>query len=120
MAAREFLFSLFLDILSCTMSLFSLSSSSPGSVVELFGFPSKFLGIPSINLRLDSVSFYKSRLPAIKLGKHGATSLGIPNHDPPLNITVFLDDFKNPRRDVGLRPVFSRNEFARNLNHHLA
>ena len=34
-------------------------------------------------------------------------------------VTLFLDVLKNPGPDLGLRPVFSRNGFAGNLNRHL-
>jgi len=36
------------------------------------------------------------RLPLRKWGKHGPISLVIPGHDPPLEITIFMDIAKNP------------------------
>ena len=48
--------------------------------------------------RLDLTvhGYCKSRFVASRWSKHGLTSLYIPGHDPPLDITVFLDVSPNP------------------------
>ena len=51
-------------------------------------------------LDLKSESYFKSRLPVTKWTKHGSTSLHIPGHDPPLDITVFSDVSRNPGPQV--------------------
>lgn len=40
--------------------------------------------------------FHRTRQAANIVSKHGVTSLAIPGHDPPLDITVHLDIAKNP------------------------
>ena len=40
--------------------------------------------------------YFKSRRPLSKCSKHGLTSLFIPGHDPPVEITVFGDVSLNP------------------------
>ena len=40
--------------------------------------------------------YFKSRRPLSKWSKHGLTSLFIPGHDPPMEITVFGDVSLNP------------------------
>ena len=47
-------------------------------------------------LDLRSKSYFKSSFPVTKWTKHGSTSLHIPGHDPPLDITVFSDVSWNP------------------------
>ena len=51
-------------------------------------------------LDLRSGSYFKSSLPVTKWTKHGSTSLHIPGHDPPLDITVFSDVSRNPGPQV--------------------
>ena len=51
-------------------------------------------------LDLRSESYFKSSLPVTKWTKHGSTSLHIPGHDPPLDITVFSDVSRNPGPQV--------------------
>ena len=51
-------------------------------------------------LDLRSKSYFKSSLPVTKWTKHGSTSLHIPCHDPPLDITVFSDVSRNPGPEV--------------------
>ena len=51
-------------------------------------------------LDLRSESYFKSSLPVTKWTKHGSTSLYIPGHDPPLDITVFSDVSRNPGPQV--------------------
>ena len=46
--------------------------------------------------RLLSDGFERSRFPVSKSSKHGLTSLLIPGHDPPVDITIFIDVPKNP------------------------
>ena len=54
-------------------------------------------GVPiPLTRRLLSVGFARSRFPATKSSKHGLTSLLIPGHDPPVDITIFIDVPKNP------------------------
>ena len=41
-------------------------------------------------------SIRRTKLPLVKWTKHGLTSLVVPGHDPPLDITVYQDISKNP------------------------
>lgn len=50
-------------------------------------------------LDLTVHGYYKSRFAASKWSKHGLTSLHIPGHDPPLDITVSMDVSSNPGPD---------------------
>ena len=53
-------------------------------------------GVPiPLTRRLLSVGFARSRFPVSKSSKHGLTSLLIPGHDPPVDITIFIDVPKN-------------------------
>ena len=47
------------------------------------------------SLRLKS-GFFKSRFAVGKISKHGYTSLFIPGHDPPIDITISMDIYSNP------------------------
>ena len=47
-------------------------------------------------LDLTVHGYYKSRFLATTWSKHGLTSLHIRGHDPPLDITVFMDVSTNP------------------------
>ena len=54
-------------------------------------------GVPiPLTRRLLSVGFARSRFPVSKSSKYGLTSLLIPGHDPPVDITIFIDVPKNP------------------------
>ena len=46
--------------------------------------------------RLISTGFYKHCLPVSKWSKHGFTCLAVPGHDPPIDITIYLDVAANP------------------------
>jgi len=51
-------------------------------------------------LYLTVHGYYKSRFVASRWSKHGLTSLHIPGHDPPLDITVFMDVSPNPGQGI--------------------
>ena len=61
-------------------------------------------GVPiPLTRRLLSVGFARSRFPVSKSSKHGLTSLLIPGHDPPVDITIF-----EIRRSSQLRTLLKR------------
>ena len=45
---------------------------------------------------LMSSGFFKSKVALTKYSKHGLTSLAIPGHDPPIDITISMDIHSNP------------------------
>ena len=47
-------------------------------------------------LQLTSTGYHKLRVAAIQWGKSGNTTLAIPGHDPPFEITIFNDVALNP------------------------
>jgi exonuclease III len=48
------------------------------------------------NCHLSSTGFFKSKVAVLKSSKHGFISLCIPGHDPPVDITIFMDIHTNP------------------------
>ena len=76
--------------------LFSTRTAFSGeaSLIFVVKLGSKF------QLDLRSRSYSKSSLPVTKWAKHGSTSLHIPGHDSPLDITVFSDVSRNPGPQV--------------------
>ena len=53
-------------------------------------------GRPSIVFVTKRFGFHRAKIPSVSWTKHGCTSLLIPGHDPPLNITIFGDIAINP------------------------
>ena len=53
-------------------------------------------GRPSIVFATKRFGFQRAKIPSVSWTKHGCTSLLIPGHDPPLNITIFGDIAINP------------------------
>ena len=49
-----------------------------------------------VTWRLCHTGFNSSNVPLVKWSKHGQTSLVIPGHDPPQDITIFMDISINP------------------------
>lgn len=89
-------------------------------------YPAKAFGAATTRAafrrRLTSFGFAKTKFPATKSGKHGTTSLVVPGHDPPVDITIFLDVSINPGPDVARRFGVGRSDLedsSRNLCRHL-
>ena len=62
-------------------------------------FPEYFIDLgryKRLVLGLTITGFSKSRVAAIKWSKHGGNALPIPGHDPPTEITIFMDIAINP------------------------
>ena len=56
---------------------------------------------PTVTTRvICSTGFCLTKVPTAKWTKHGYTSLLVPGHDPPLDITVCMDILKNPGPEV--------------------
>ncbi len=53
-------------------------------------------------LQLTSTGYHKLRVAAIRWGKSGNTTLTIPGHDPPFEITILNDVALNPGPDTSL------------------
>ena len=49
-----------------------------------------------LKVKLTSTGFHKLRIAATRWGKHGNTTLAIPGHNPPVEITIFNDVEINP------------------------
>ena len=83
-------------LLRLPLGLFSTGTvfSSEAGLILVVKLGGKF------KLYLRSKSYFKSTLPVTKWTKHGSTSLHIPGHDPPLDITVFSDVSRNPGPQV--------------------
>ena len=56
--------------------------------------------------------FHRAKIPLVSWTKHGCSSLLIPGHDPPLNITIFGDISINP----GPKTLIQNNLKRRNEN----
>ena len=50
----------------------------------------------NVSIRLCSTGFSATKSSLVKWSKHGCTCLAIPGHDPPMDITVFMDISQNP------------------------
>jgi len=50
----------------------------------------------AVTVKLSSTGFFKSTFSQVKCTKHGFTSLLIAGHDPPSDITIFMDIQPNP------------------------
>ena len=59
--------------------------------------------------------FHRSRVPMQKHTKHGFVSLVIPGHDPPLDITVYVDISTNPGPAQSIIAFGSRQRATRDL-----
>ena len=59
--------------------------------------------------------FHRSRVPMQKHTKHGFISLVIPGHDPPLDITVYVDISTNPGPAQSIITIGSRQRATRDL-----
>ena len=83
-------------LLRWPLGLFSMRTvfSSEAGLINVVKLGGKF------KLDLRSKSYFKSSFPVTKWSKHGSTSLHIPGHDPPLDITVFSDVSRNPGPQV--------------------
>ena len=55
-----------------------------------------------ISMRARSVGFCRTKFSLAKWSKHGSTSVVIAGHDPPLDITVWMDISRNPGPTNGL------------------
>ena len=69
-------------------------------------------GRPSIVFVTKRFGFHRAKIPSVSWTKHGCTSLLIPGHDPPLNITIFGDIAINP----GPETLIQNNLKRRNEN----
>ena len=66
-----------------------------GRVLHQFIAPSP-LHVHAATVRLTMQGFCPTRRPLTIWSKHGTTCFAIPGHDPPLDITVFMDISENP------------------------
>lgn len=64
---------------------------------------------------LTKSGYCKIKWPVLKWTKHGQKSLLIPGHDPPLDITIYLDIAINPGPDAAYE-LLSRNKTRENLH----
>ena len=64
---------------------------------------------------LTKSGYFKIKRPVLKWTKHGQTSLLIPGHDPPLDITIYLDIAINPGPDAAYE-LLLRNRTRENLH----
>ena len=68
---------------------------------------------------LTKSSFFNLKWAVSKWTQHGQTSLLIPGHDPPLDITIYLDIASNPGPD-GSHELLLRNRTRVNLHRDLS
>ena len=78
-----------------------LENTIPGYLFHFVHFVYFSVGLLHVNrhptsIRLCNIGFYSSKVALLKWSKRGQTSLVIPGHDPPLDITVFMDSSVNP------------------------
>ena len=96
MAATNLLAPVFFSQLILLFTLTSRPCLGNGDGTRLSVMAAGF-GVPiPLTRRLLSVGFARSRFPVSKSSKYGLTSLLIPGHDPPVDITIFIDVPKNP------------------------
>ena len=96
MAATNLLAPVFFSQLILLFTLTSRPCVGNGDGTRLSVMAAGF-GVPiPLTRRLLSVGFARSRFPVSKSSKYGLTSLLIPGHDPPVDITIFIDVPKNP------------------------
>ena len=96
MAATNLLAPVFFSQLILLFTLTSRPCVGNGNGTRLSVMAAGF-GVPiPLTRRLLSVGFARSRFPVSKSIKYGLTSLLIPGHDPPVDITIFIDVPKNP------------------------
>ena len=67
----------------------------------LTNFVVPFSPCHGVTLQLCRTGFNFSKFPLVKWSKHGQTTLVIPGHDPPHDITVFMDVAVNPGPRIG-------------------
>ena len=96
MAATNLLVPVFFSQLILLFTLTSRPCLGNGDGTRLSVMAAGF-GVPiPLTRRLLSVGFARSKFPVSKSSKHGLTSQLIPGHDPPVDITIFIDVPKNP------------------------
>ena len=67
----------------------------------LTNFVVSFSTCHGVTLQLCRTWFNFSKVPLVKWSKHGQTTLVIPGHDPPHDITIFMDNAVNPGPRIG-------------------
>ena len=60
--------------------------------------------------------FHRAKVPLVSWTKHGCTSLLIPGHDLPLNITIFEDISINPGPETFIQNNLKRRNENLNVN----
>ena len=79
----------------------------PGAYFSHYGRFS-VTGRASIASVVKRFGFHRAKVPLVSWTKHGCTSLLIPGHDPPLNITIFGDISINPGPEALLQNSLKR------------